>query len=281
KVFSWKERWEKLGPVPRRDDTQGLAKRFWQMFKTFLQEKDKFFKELKKEKGTLLEERKKLIQEVYALKNTEDWEKATQQILDIQKLWKGAKRLAKSPADKLNIQFKEALQAFEEGRTEYNQSFLKEHQTHIKKILDLLKELLGLHEKQSFQEGWDKFLKEFQILPSSVQQTLKEEIYQELEKKWDQESKISMEQGLSFLWARWLIKCIRDLGDPNPPFLQKKKIENQKKIRQLKEELFLHQRNLSFFKNNPPEDPLRKEMQTKVDLTEKKIKAIESAIPSV
>ncbi|SNR44433.1 protein of unknown function [Lutibacter agarilyticus] len=96
-----------VGQVPR-----GKSDKIWAKFKdatkNFNNEKNKFFKDVKKDHLENLNKKKLLIEEAIALKDSDDWESATEVMKKIQSDWKKIGHVPRKYSDKLWKEFKDA-----------------------------------------------------------------------------------------------------------------------------------------------------------------------------
>jgi hypothetical protein len=96
-----------IGQTPRN-----VSDKIWAKFKAatkkFNVEKNKFFKEVKKDHLDNLNAKKALIEKAIALKDSEDWESATEIMKKIQADWKKIGHVPRKYSDKLWKEFKDA-----------------------------------------------------------------------------------------------------------------------------------------------------------------------------
>ena len=96
-----------IGQVPRMKSNEIWAK-FKEATKKFNIEKNKYFKEVKKEHLENLNKKKLLIERAVELKDSEDWDMATDIMKKIQLDWKNIGHVPRKYSDKLWKEFKEA-----------------------------------------------------------------------------------------------------------------------------------------------------------------------------
>ena len=96
-----------IGQVPRAKNNEIWAK-FKDATKKFNVEKNKYFKDVKKDHLDNLNKKKELIERAVALKDSEDWEGATDIMKKIQSDWKKIGHVPRKYSDKLWKEFKDA-----------------------------------------------------------------------------------------------------------------------------------------------------------------------------
>ncbi|MDX1829903.1 MAG: DUF349 domain-containing protein [Lutibacter sp.] len=96
-----------IGQVPR-----GKSNLIWEKFKTatkkFNTEKNNYFKEVKKEQLENLNKKKQLVEQALSMKESEDWDVATDVFKKIQADWKNIGHVPRKYSDKLWKEFKDA-----------------------------------------------------------------------------------------------------------------------------------------------------------------------------
>jgi len=96
-----------IGQTPRAKSDQ-IWNKFKSATKKFNSEKNKFFKDVKKEHLENLNKKKSLIEQAVALKDSEDWDSSTEVMKKIQAEWKNIGHVPRAYSDKLWKEFKDA-----------------------------------------------------------------------------------------------------------------------------------------------------------------------------
>jgi len=96
-----------IGQVPRAKSDKIWSK-FKEATRDFNSQKNKFFKEVKKDHLENLNKKKLLIEQAIALKDSEDWDSATEVMKKIQSDWKKIGHIPRKFSDKLWKEFKDA-----------------------------------------------------------------------------------------------------------------------------------------------------------------------------
>ncbi len=106
-IDALRDRFFSIGQVPRIKSNEIWAK-FKEATKKFNIEKNKYFKEVKKEHLENLNKKKLLIERAVELKDSEDWDMATDIMKKIQAEWKNIGHVPRKYSDKLWKEFKDA-----------------------------------------------------------------------------------------------------------------------------------------------------------------------------
>jgi len=132
-IVEVQKRWEAIGGVPR-SKTRDVNKKFWGSFKTFFHNKNIFFKKLDEERSKNLQLKTELVNKAIELKDSQDWEKASNELKALQHHWKEIGPVPEKQREKIFQQFKEACDFFfEKRRSLMNEEEREQHENLIKK----------------------------------------------------------------------------------------------------------------------------------------------------
>ena len=257
----------KLGSVPRKESNQN-----WNDFKVHLRnfntKKNEFYKGLKNNQQTNLEEKLKLIQTAKDNSLSEDWEITVPLFKKLQEDWKKIGHVPRSMTNKVWEEFREACNAFFNNYREKNNAVSdnwKENYKSKKQLLEQLKEINneeGSIEKiEAIKTSWNnigKVPREKISINTEFNKTLREKL--KLNKIFEFDLK---EEGLSE----------NQLTD------KARKIKNQ--ITDLEAEIVKMENNLSFFSNSNRENPLLKETFEKIDEKKAQLEAMKQSLHKI
>lgn len=145
-VEKLRDKFFKAGQVPRAKSDEIWSK-FKEATRKFNSAKNRFFKDAKKEHLDNLNKKKALIEQAIALKDSEDWDMATDIMKKIQSDWKRIGHVPRKYSDKLWKEFKDACNHYfdrlhakqDEGNKEQLEVFNKK-KTVLKELKDLVDE---------------------------------------------------------------------------------------------------------------------------------------------
>lgn len=257
----------KLGSVPRKESNQN-----WNDFKVNLRnfntKKNEFYKGLKNNQQTNLEEKLKLIQTAKDNSLSEDWEITVPLFKKLQEDWKKIGHVPRSMTNKVWDEFREACNTFFNNYREKNDAVSdnwKENFKNKKQLLDQLKEITnedGSIEKiEAIKTNWNnigKVPREKIGINTEFNKTLREKL--KLNKIFEFDLK---EEGLSE----------NQLTD------KARKIKNQ--IADLEAEIVKMENNLSFFSNSTRENPLLKDTFEKIDEKKSQLEAMKQSLHKI
>jgi hypothetical protein len=110
-VLELQKKWETIGGLPRAKSKE-VNKKFWSAFKTFFSNKGTFFKKLDEERDQNLKKKNELVQRALALKESQEWDKAANELKTIQHQWKEIGPVPEKFREKVFKEFKEACDYF-------------------------------------------------------------------------------------------------------------------------------------------------------------------------
>lgn len=259
-----------VGQVPRGKSDKIWAK-FKEATKNFNSEKNKFFKDVKKDHLENLNKKKLLIEQAVALKDSDDWETATEVMKKIQSDWKKIGHVPRKYSDKLWKEFKDACNHYfdrlhktqEEGNQLEMAVFTKK-----KELLKTIKEefetenSMTLDKLNSYISAW----RELGRVPYDVRH-----IEVKFNKLLDKivsssnidESEMEMIKFTNLVNSYLEQKKYRKL-DSEQLFVRKKIDESVREIQQL-------ENNIGFISNVSDDNPLVKKVNEQIDAIKEKL----------
>lgn len=148
----------KAGKVPQKD-TEAIWNEFKEAVRTFNRNKNKFYKQQKKEQFDNLRKKRELIQIAIEHKDSTDFETVTPLMKKIQEEWKTIGHVPRRESDKIWKEFKDACNQYFDRLYEERNKFKKEEEKALAEKVTLLEEVQQLNESADTPE-LDK-IKEF------------------------------------------------------------------------------------------------------------------------
>ncbi|HLZ15707.1 MAG TPA: DUF349 domain-containing protein, partial [Cyclobacteriaceae bacterium] len=132
-ILDLQKKWEAIGGVPRTK-TREVNRKFWGAFKTFFHNKNVFFKKLDEERGKNLQLKTEILTKAIELKDSVDWEKASNELKGLQHQWKEIGPVPEKLREKIYQEFKEACDFFfEKRRSQMSEEEREQHENLLKK----------------------------------------------------------------------------------------------------------------------------------------------------
>lgn len=159
------EEFKHIGPVPK-EEQQNVWDRFKSASDKVYARRKKFIKHLKKDLKDNLRKKRELAEEVqqyqeYASKRITDWNKKTQEILDLQKKWEAVGGLPREQAKDVNKKFWGAFKTFFQNKGLFFKELEGERVTNLEKKKELIATAEGLKNNTDWVQTSEK-LKDLQ-----------------------------------------------------------------------------------------------------------------------
>ncbi|MBR3703499.1 MAG: DUF349 domain-containing protein [Alistipes sp.] len=149
--------WRTIGFAPKKDNTR-IYERFRAACDRFFESKRKFYEGVKDEMEHNLQLKQEICEAAEALKNSEDWKHATEELIALQAKWKQVGTVSRRYSDQVWKRFRAACDSFFERKAQHFASIESEHEANLEKKLALIEEM---HAADIKAGGYDK-IKEFQ-----------------------------------------------------------------------------------------------------------------------
>ncbi|MGF1560325.1 MAG: DUF349 domain-containing protein, partial [Flavobacteriaceae bacterium] len=255
----------KAGKVPQK-----VNERTWAEFKTavrlFNQNKNAYYKNLKKDQQDNLDKKRELVNLALALKESEDWDTATQEMKRIQNEWKKIGHVPRKYSDKIWKDFKNAcnhyfdrLHALKSGSQQEEKDNLEKKEACLDKLKNF--ELSGDRSKDmatinAFIAEWKSYGQvpfNKKVINQKFNKVL-DAIFKKLDVK-KQESEL----------LKYGNKIQQLAQEDNERALANERAFIRKKIEESTDELRQLENNLQFFSNASESNPLVKDVIKKVE----------------
>lgn len=265
-VLEIQKKWEAVGGLPRSKSKE-VNKRFWSAFKTFFSNKSVFFKKLDEERDGNLKKKNELVQRALALKESQEWDKAANELKRIQQEWKNIGPVPEKFREKVFKEFKEACDFFFDAKRNQNSKQESEQVENLK-----VKEAICVELEKHITEGTAtrELLKEIEarfnqagFVPRKDINTIRNR-YHELVQKFTNSIQGLSEEDKSRLV---LENQLHDLkNDPmGGQKLYQKEQAIRKKIQKVENDIAVWRNNLEFFGRSKNADKYKEEFNEKIN----------------
>jgi len=141
--------WKTIGPAPKKENDE-----IWEKFKAFLNQffnnKKEFFSKIKQEQLNNFNLKLDIVKQAEALKDSTDWRKTTQELINLQKEWKNIGPVPRKHSDKIWKRFRAACDEFFNNKTKFFSTVVESEKENLDKKLDLIKRI------EDWEAGKDK-----------------------------------------------------------------------------------------------------------------------------
>jgi hypothetical protein len=165
-ILELQKRWEGVGGLPRAK-AKDINKKFWSAFKSFFNNKNIFFKKLDEEREHNLQAKNDLIKKAMELKESQDWDRTSNELKNLQQKWKDVGPVPEKFREKIFKEFKDACDYFfaqrrgQQGKVEQEQidnlnvktavcEDLEKHTAEGTASVELLRDLQGRYNSIGF-----------------------------------------------------------------------------------------------------------------------------------
>lgn len=256
--------WKTIGPVPRE-----VNEEIWTKFKGMIDrhytEKKEYFGVIRDEQEVNYQKKVDLCLKAEAIAKREDWKKATEELLQLQKEWKEIGATSRKVSEKVWQRFRKACDEFFAKKGEFfSERRTSEHENLVQKEAILAE--LKAHQFGDDREENLAAIKDFQrrwaevgFVPMADKERLHKEFRAEIDRIFEQ-LKISAREAEETAYR----ERIRNVGGDAKKFVNSEKAELQEKIEKLRSDLNLWENNLGFLASSKQADLLKQEFEKKM-----------------
>jgi hypothetical protein len=278
-ILAIQKQWEQIGTVPR-NKAKDVNKKFWGAFKSFFHNKAVFFKKLDEERSVNLKAKQALLAKAKELAESEDIQKAIQEVKTLQASWKETGPVPEKVREKLFKEFKSYCDSvFDKKRGQQNKAGEEQVANLVEKerICESLENALqtgaaSADELAVFQEKFGQI----GFVPREKIQYIKERFQKAMQSYVNaipglgeqERSQLSLQAELSEL-----------KNDPAADKkIQQKELQLRKKIAKVENDIALLRNNLEFFAKSKNAGSLREEVNQKIADTEIELKELKKQL---
>ena len=256
--------WKTIGPVPREQNEEIWA-RFKGMIDKHYEDKKEFFGAIRDEQNSNYQKKVDLCLKAEAIAKREDWKKATEELLQLQKEWKEIGATSRKVSEKVWQRFRGACDEFFAKKGEFFKERRSSESENLAQKEAILKEL----KEHQFGDNRDENLsviKDFQrrwaevgFVPMAEKERLHKEFRAEIDGIFEK-LKISAREAEETAFRERLHAA----GAGASRMMATEKQELQDKIEKLRSDLNTWENNLGFFANSKQADLLKAEFEKKM-----------------
>ena len=271
-------KWKSIGRVNKKDNKESW-KIFRESLNKFYKKKNNFYKKRKEDNKKIIELKEKLCHQAEKLAQDSNWDVTTKKMITLQKEWKKTGHVFGKTNNDLWARFKKSCDSFFNAK--------KKHQNKIK---DEISKKLKTKEKIISKISKHKISKEIQENILFIENQIKEWIQlgnignnSRLENDFKKAyitllEKLSIDSNeMSKLKNKFLLSLISN----NPDDLKKHKINLRQIISEKKKELDLYETNKSFFVSVKKNDPLKKEINLKIEKLSQELQEVKEELKNL
>ena len=254
--------WKTIGFAPKKDNNR-IYERFRTACDRFFEAKRQFYAGVKAEMEHNLQLKLELCEAAESLSGSEEWKKATDELIALQARWKQIGAVARRHSDAVWKRFRAACDKFFERKSAHFASVDGEHEENLRRKLALLDEMEAADVKaggyeviRDFQRRWG----EIGFVPikqkDAVQKRYKAAVDALFSVLRGSERDRSMDR------FREKVSTLKVSGDRR---LRSERERLYNKVRQLEQEIALLENNIGFFAKSKNAEALVADVRAKID----------------
>ena len=270
--------WKAIGPVPRE-----VNEEIWTKFKGIIdrhyEQKKEHFGQLRDEQNNNYNRKIDLCLKAEAIAKRDDWKKATEELLQLQKEWKEIGPVSRKVSEKIWHRFRGACDEFFNRKTEHFNTLHGSEQDNLKKKEEIIEQLKAFEFGVSKDENL-RVIKDFQrrwmeigYVPIADKDRLQKEFRRVIDEHFEKLKISAIEAEENNYRAR-----IKSAAGDAKKFINGEREEILGKIEKLKSEISLWDNNLGFFSNSRQADLLKEEFEKKMQHTRQQIALLEAKL---
>ncbi|WP_167618983.1 DUF349 domain-containing protein [Maribellus sediminis] len=272
--------WRTIGFAPRKDNNR-IYDRFRSACDRFFDAKRAFYSKNKEEQQNNLQLKIDLCVQAESLKDSNDWKKTTQDLIEIQKKWKEIGPVPRKQSDSIWKRFRTACDYFFDKKSEHFSEMDTEQVDNLKLKEDLIEEIKNFKSSKDVENNLDR-LKEFQRrwaeighVPFKKKDEIQVNFREAINKLYD-DLKIDDEQRNLLKFRTKMTTYSESSRGQNKMRFERDKYMN--KMKQLENDLVLLDNNIGFFAESKNAESLIKDVQKKIEMTKQKIELLKEKI---
>ncbi len=270
--------WKTIGPVPREVNEE-IWTRFKGMIDKHYEDKKEFFGAIRDEQNTNYQRKVDLCLKAEAIAKREDWKKATEELLELQREWKEIGATSRKVSERVWQRFRAACDEFFAKKAAYFAERRTSENENLAKKEAIIAELKA-HQFGDNREENLSVIKEFQrrwaevgYVPASEKERLHKEFRAEIDHIFEQ-LKISAREAEETAFR----ERVRAAGAGASRFVASEKQELQDRIEKLRSDLATWENNLGFLASSKQADLLKAEFEKKMQAARQQLALLQAKL---
>ncbi len=254
--------WKTIGFAPKKDNNR-IYERFRTACDRFFEAKRLFYAGMKTEMEHNLQLKVEICEAAESLMNSEEWKKATDELIALQARWKQIGAVSRRHSDAIWKRFRHACDKFFERKAAHFASVDGEHEENLRKKLALLEEMAAADVKaggyeviREFQRRWG----EIGFVPIRQKDAIQKKYKAAVDGLFD--TLRGSERDRSMGRFREKLSSIKASGDRR---LRSERERLYNKVRQLEQEIGLLENNIGFFAKSKNAEALVADVRAKIN----------------
>lgn len=273
-IENLQKEWKGIGFASKKDN-QKIYDRFRAACDKFYNRKRDYYSQFKDQMTLNMEKKISLCEQAEALKDSTDWKKTSDQLINLQKIWKETGPVSRKKSELIWNRFRAACDSFFDNKEKNYGGVDPQYVENLQKKLALIEEIkayesAGEREDSNAMRDFYARWNEIGFVPFKE----KEKIQEQFRAAMDMHFQGAM---------RYRRQGNRDGGRPqrenNPVRAERERLIQ--KFRKKESEISTYENNIGFFASSKNADALVKELNKKIDAAKEELKELEEKIKSI
>jgi hypothetical protein len=272
--------WKSIGFAPKKDNTK-IYQRFRAACDNFFAKKREFYSIIKEEQNNNLQLKLDLCFQAEAIKDSTEWKKSTEDLINIQKKWKEIGAVPRRMSDQVWKRFRAACDAFFNNKQAYFANIDSKYEDNLKQKLTLIEEIENYVLLENVEENFSN-LKEYQrrwaeigFVPMKQKEEIQGRYRKAIDKLFDS---LKIDDG-----KRNVLRFKNKIEQMPHNRKSEMKIDRERDkliihLKKLENDIVLWDNNIGFFAKSKNAEAMIKEVQNKIDNAKAEIKTLEEKI---
>ena len=277
-ILDLQKQWKAIGSV-QRDKSKVINRLFWDSFKTFFANKNHFFKQLDVQRRENLKSKQELIDKAESLKESDDWDVATQKFKELMSTWNRLGPVPQKVRTKINKIFRSACDHFFDRRRSQDSEQEKEYVENMNLKLHICDQIKAISEQQdiNLNDVYDLIDNYIQIgfVPYDAIKTVQSRFDEAVKKILSLED-LRKEDRVRLKNHIYLRKMSIKPGQEHK--MQQKEDSIRRKISRLENDISTWNTNVEFFASSEVADKLKSNLQKKINTASNELENLKSQL---
>ena len=272
--------WKTIGPAPKKDNDV-IWDRFKTCLNTFFSNKKEYFNEIKQEQLNNYNLKLDLCKQAEVIKDSTDWRKTTNDLINLQKEWKKIGPVPRRYSDKIWARFRAACDEFFNRKSDFFANIGEREKENLEKKKELIEKVKN-HEFGDKKEENLEILKGFQRewtgighVPIKEKDKIQNEFRKVIDEKLDKLNISSVEIKTAGYAEK--VENLKDSPDSQRSIRKEMGFLNGK-INNIKEDINLWENNIGFLAKSKKADLLKKEFEKKINKAKEEVALYEAKL---
>ncbi len=278
-IIELQKLWRLIGFAPKKDNND-IYNRFRLSCDNFFERKREFYSQGKEEQDNNLQIKTDMCVQAESLKDSTDWKKTTDLIINLQKNWKEVGPVPKKHSDEVWKRFRAACNEFFDRKEKFFSDRHKEEDENLKLKQDIITKISGLGNESSDEETLNK-LKEFQsewnkvgFVPIKQKDEVQQAYKAVLDEKFSQLRVNRRETGKFRNYPD-----SKSHKNNDRSFTDKEKLKN--KIDTIQNKIVLWENNIGFFAKSKNADAMIADFNKQIEMSKEELKSLQKQLQSL